>query len=80
MSRTYVRLAEPDVTSPPLLPITQLSDSELFNAELVLHIACGRGKQVMKWKSRKYLCTLIQVLGAEANRRQKPRPSPPYRM
>lgn len=62
-----------------LNPLLVLSDDDLFRTQIVLAIACGRGKQILRDKSRKHLCTLVQVLGAEADRRGRPRPTAPFK-
>lgn len=67
------------MTEAPINPLLILADEQLERSLLALHLACGRAKSVLKDKHRKQLCTLIQVLEAEARHRDRPVPQPPYR-
>ena len=60
-------------------PLEELSDDELYATALVLHLACGKAKSVLRQKHRTYLCALIGPLQHEAINRGKPSPTPPYR-
>lgn len=63
----------------PINPLSILSLEELTRTTVVLHIACGRGKQVLRDKNRRHLCTLIQLLEHELDNRGAAKPRPPYR-
>lgn len=69
-------------TVPPIPypdPLQNLSDNDLFNAQIVLELACGRNRAVTKDKHRQHLCYLSELLAIEAAHRGKPVPTPPYK-
>lgn len=59
-------------------PLESLSDSALWDTQLLLHLTCGRGKQPLRSKRRKFLCQLAQLVEQEFTRRSLPSPQPPY--
>jgi hypothetical protein len=59
-------------------PLSVLSDVELFDTQVMLALACGKARTVLKKKNREKLCFLFTVLVLEANNRGKPSPTPPF--
>jgi len=59
-------------------PLATLSDDQLWNAQLILALGCGRAKNTLKGKQREVLCFLANVLKVEADLRGLPSPVAPY--
>jgi len=59
-------------------PLESLSDVELWNTQLLLHLTCGRGKQPLRNKRRSFLCHLAGLVETEFTHRSLPSPQPPY--
>lgn len=55
-----------------------VSDSDLWNTQLALALACGRSHSSLKKKHRQWLCDLFRALAAESERRDREPPHPPY--
>ena len=70
------------MTYPPFFPsgnpLELLDDNQLYQTQLALDLACGRAKSVLRRKHRVTLCFLGTALGAEADRRGKSSPTPPF--
>jgi hypothetical protein len=59
-------------------PLADLTDEELWNAQLMLAVACGRSHSSLRKPRRQYFCLLFGNLVDEANQRGVPSPTPPY--
>lgn len=55
--------------------IAELSDDQLWNAQLLLSLACGRAKSSITRRREQYFCFLGRVLKAEADLRGVPQPT-----
>lgn len=72
----------PDGPDPPLPgpnPLANFTDQALFDAQLVLYLACGRNKAVTHTKYKGHLCYLATLLGLELDNRHLPRQTPPFK-
>lgn len=58
--------------------LADLSDIELWNTQLTLHLNCGRNKATLRGNRRKFLCSLASLVEREFQRRGLPSPQPPY--
>jgi hypothetical protein len=54
--------------------IGDLSDDQLWNGQLLLHLACGRAHSAVTRKREQYFCYLARVLKVEADLRGVPQP------
>jgi hypothetical protein len=54
--------------------VGDLSDEQLFNAQLLLNLACGRAHSAVTRKRQQYFCYLARVLKVEADLRGVPSP------
>lgn len=59
-------------------PLESLTDTELWNTQLLLHLTCGRAKTPLRSKRRKLLCNLAGLVETEFSRRALPSPQAPY--
>ena len=59
-------------------PLSSLSDVDLWNTQVLLHLSCGRGRQPLRSKRRKYLCNLATAVETEFAHRALPSPQAPY--
>jgi hypothetical protein len=59
-------------------PLSLLNDSDLYDTQLILALACGRAHTILRKQHRDRLCFLFTLLNLEAGNRGTPVPSPPY--
>jgi hypothetical protein len=59
-------------------PLAGLTDTELWNSQLALELACGRNRSSLTKKRRQWFCLLAQNLKVEADLRGVESPAPPY--
>jgi len=56
--------------------LDDLTNEQLFNAQLLLQLGCGRAKSSITRKREQYYCFLARVLKVEADLRGLPSPGP----
>jgi hypothetical protein len=61
-------------------PLDNLGAQSLFDTTLLLQIACGRNKGVLRNKHRKKLCYLASLLQIQAANKGQPTPQRPYKL
>jgi hypothetical protein len=59
-------------------PLDSLTEFELYNTTLMLHLLCGRNKAVLPNRRRKYMCNLAGLLEMQAANKGFPPCLPPY--
>lgn len=66
------------MTAPPGNALETLTDVQLWNAQVMLAVACGRNHAVLTRKRRYYFCILRDHLILESQRRGQAYPLPPH--
>ena len=64
--------------STPANPLSDLTDTELWNIQVLMSLVCGRNHSSLTKKRRQYACRLAQPLKVEADLRGLSSPQPPY--
>jgi hypothetical protein len=59
-------------------PLSSLTNTELWNTQLALELACGRNHSSLTKKRRQWFCLLAQNLKVEADVRGVTSPSHPF--
>jgi hypothetical protein len=59
-------------------PLASLTPDQLWNLQVLLQIACGRSRSVLRRYRRQHFCLLFQNLKLESDLRGLPTPQAPY--
>jgi hypothetical protein len=59
-------------------PLAGLTDTQIFNGTLMLNLACGKAKSILRREHRVVLCELIGPLQTECTSRGIPVPAAPF--
>jgi hypothetical protein len=69
--------SRPQLIPPPAgNTLSDLTDEQLWNAQVLLSLACSRGKSSITRKREQYFCYLGRVLKVEADLRGVAQPGP----
>jgi hypothetical protein len=73
-------MADPEPPIPFPNPLDNLGEQSLFDTTLLLQLACGRNKGILKNKHKKKLCYLAGLLQIQAANKGQSTPQPPYHL
>ena len=65
---------------PPINPLAELSNGDLWHSQLFLGLSCNRNKYLSPHKKQQIICSLGRALKVEADLRGQPSPQPPYHL
>jgi hypothetical protein len=58
-------------------PISSWTDDQLWNAQVMAQLACGKAHQALAHKRQQYFCLIFKGLKVESDLRGLPAPAPP---